>query len=72
MSRLEDNAKRDLGEKDEIYDTFADEHVLAASQYLIPWFGDFMNYLDSDIVPSDLSFHHKKKFMHDDEKPFLV
>ena len=33
FSRLEDNAKLELGEKDEIHDTFPDEHVLEASQY---------------------------------------
>ena len=61
---------RDLGEKNEIDDTFPDEHVLAASQDLISWFADFANYLVSDIVPSDLSFHQRKKFMHDVKKFF--
>ena len=31
LSRLEDEAMRELGEKAEIDDTFPDEHVLAAS-----------------------------------------
>ena len=48
---------RELGDKTDIDDTFPDEHVLAASQDLIPWFADFANYLASDIVPSDLPFH---------------
>ena len=56
---------RDLGEKVEIDDTFPNEHVLVASHDLIPWFADFVNYLASDIVPLDLSFHQRKKFMHD-------
>ena len=38
-----------------IDDTLPDEHVFAASHDLIPWFVDFVNYLASDIVPSDLS-----------------
>ena len=54
-----------MGDKAEIDDTFRDEHVLAASQDLIPWFTDFANYLASDIVPPDLSFHQMKKFIHD-------
>ena len=29
-----------------------------------------MNYLASDIVPPDLSFHQRKKFMHDVKKFF--
>ena len=59
LSSLEDEAMRELGDKTDIDDTFRDEHVLAASQDLIPWFADFANYLASDIVPSDLSFHQR-------------
>ena len=61
---------RELGDKNDIDDTFPDEHVLAASQDLIPWFVDVANYLASDIVPSDLSFHQRKKFMYDVKKFF--
>ena len=46
-----------LSDKDEINDVFLDEHVLAASQDLIPWFVDFASYLASDLVPSDLYFY---------------
>ena len=70
LSRLEDESMRELGDKTNIDDTFPDEHVLAASQYLIPWFAYFANYLASDIVPSDLSFHQRKKFMYDVKKFF--
>ena len=37
---------------------------------MIPCFADFANYLASDIVPSDLSFHQSKKFMYDVKKFF--
>ena len=57
-----------MGEKSKVYTTFPDDHILAASHELIPWFTDFVNYLASDIVPLDLSFHHRKKFMHDIKK----
>ena len=57
LYRLEDEAIRKLGEKAEIYDAFPDEHVLDASQDLIPWFADFANYLATDMVPSYLTFH---------------
>ena len=30
-----------------------------------------MNYLASDIIPSDLSFHQRKKFMYDVMKFFI-
>ena len=61
---------RELGDIIDIDDTFPDEHVLAASQDLIPWFADFVNYLASDIIPSDLSFHQRKKFMYAVKKFF--
>ena len=61
---------RELGEKSEIDDTFPDEHAFAASHDLIPWFADFVNYMVSDIVPIDLSFHQRKNFMHDVEISF--
>ena len=55
---------RKLGENAEIDDTFLDEHVLTASQDLIPWYKDFVKFLASDIVQPDFSFHQWKKFMH--------
>ena len=61
---------RELGDKTYIDDTFPDEHVLAASQDLIPWFADFANYQASGIVPSDLSFHQRKNLMYDVKKFF--
>ena len=70
LSRLEDESIRDLGDKTDIDDTFPDEHVLDASQDLIPWFVNFANYLLKDIVQSDLSFHQRKKFMYDVKKFF--
>ena len=70
LSRLEDEAMGKLGEKAEIGDIFHDDHVLAAFHDLIPWFADFANYQASNIVPSELSFHQRKKFMHDVKKFF--
>ena len=65
LSFLENEAMRELGDKTEIDYTFPDKHLLASSQDMIPWFVDFTNYLASDIVPPDLSFHQRKKFMYD-------
>ena len=62
LCRLEDEDMLELGEKAEIYDAFSDEHVLPASQDLIPWFTYFTNYMASDVVPSELTFHQRKKF----------
>ena len=41
---------RELGGKAKIDDTFPDEHVLAVSHDLIPWFTYFENYLARDIA----------------------
>ena len=46
--------------KAEIDYTFPNEHVLAASHDLIPWFTD-LNYLAIDMVRSYLSFHPTKR-----------
>ena len=43
LSQLEDGSMQELGEKAEIDDTFPDEHVLVASQDLIPrWFCELL------------------------------
>ena len=70
LSRFEDDTTRGLGEKAKIDDAFGNGHVLVASQNLITWFADFANNLASDIVPSDLIFHLRKKFTYDVEKFF--
>ena len=47
-----------------IDDSFPDDHLLAlASQS--PWFADFANYIVGRILPADLSYQQKKKFLHD-------
>ena len=56
---------RELREKDEIDDAFLDENVLVASQDLNLWFALFVNYLASILFSIDLTFHQRKKFMHD-------
>ena len=65
LSRLEDEEMRELGDKTKIDDTFPDEHVLAASQDLIPWYANFANYQASNIIPPELSFQQIKNFMYD-------
>ena len=57
LSRLEDEAMRELGDKTDIDDTFPDEHVLAASQDLIPWFADFENYSIGLVLSSKKKIH---------------
>ena len=56
---------KELGEKAEINDTFPDENLFNSSHDFIPLLADIANFLARDIIPSDLSFHQRKKFMHD-------
>ncbi|XP_015075494.1 uncharacterized protein LOC107019564 [Solanum pennellii] len=65
LSMYEDEAMHEVVEKAKIDYAFPNEHLLVASQDLIPWYADLANYLASDIVPSDLSLHLRKKFMFD-------
>ncbi|XP_049378025.1 uncharacterized protein LOC125842747 [Solanum stenotomum] len=44
--------------------------VLAATLDLIPWFANFPNYLVSELMPEDLTFQQRKKFLHDVSKYF--
>lgn len=37
---------------------------LADCQDLISWFADFVNYLESYLVPTDSSFNQRKKYMN--------
>ncbi|XP_047252222.1 uncharacterized protein LOC124887087 [Capsicum annuum] len=65
LSRLDEEAMQKVAKGLEIDDIFLDEQILAVSQDLIPWFVDFVNYLASDLVPEDLSFQQRKKYMHE-------
>ncbi|XP_012854384.1 PREDICTED: uncharacterized protein LOC105973888 [Erythranthe guttata] len=47
-----------------IQESFPDEQLLAISTHT-PWYADVANFLASGIIPDDLSYHQKKKFLHD-------
>ncbi|XP_055825181.1 uncharacterized protein LOC129893804 [Solanum dulcamara] len=61
LSRL-DAEKRGWDEL-AIDDSFPDEQVLVVTLDLISWYADFANYLVSDIMPEDLTFQKRKKFL---------
>jgi len=63
LSRLESEhtVQTDL----DIDDAFPDEEILATMVENLPWYADFANYVVSEVIPENLSFHQKKKFMHD-------
>ena len=47
----------------EIRDEFLDESLLVGEER--PWFTNLANYKATGIVPKDLNWHQKKKFLHD-------
>jgi len=68
FSRLEEEAILKVADGVEIYSTVPDEQVFVASFAFIPRFANFANYLASDVVPSNLTFYRRRKFMSDLKK----
>ncbi|XP_050229333.1 uncharacterized protein LOC126678479 [Mercurialis annua] len=60
LSRLE-NGK--LSKEETVNDDFPDEQLWAAQELEVPWFADIVNYLVSNIVPQEFSYHQKKRFL---------
>ena len=60
LSRLEGQSRK---EEVPINKRFSDEQLLVIS--IIPWYADLVNYLVSNIIPPDLNYHQKKKFLWD-------
>lgn len=69
LSRLE--VDESILTKQEITQTFPDEQVLMLQpaqmlqQSGLPWYVDFANYLVSRLLPPDLSYQQKKRFLYD-------
>ncbi|KAI3469034.1 hypothetical protein Pfo_025697 [Paulownia fortunei] len=61
LSRLEHKNENFEGP---IKEFFPDEFILAIKDNL-PWYVDFVNYLTGGLLPPDLTYHQKKKFLHD-------
>ena len=62
LSRLE--KEEDLSNQALIDDSFPDEFVLVLQQIFSPWYADFANYLAGGVLPEDLSYQEKKRFLH--------
>ncbi|XP_075515752.1 uncharacterized protein LOC142550564 [Primulina tabacum] len=61
LSRLELEEKRIEGA---IQETFPDEQLFEVNS-ILPWFADTANFLSCGTLPPYLSYHQKKKFVHD-------
>ena len=48
-----------------INETFHDEHLLSVVSKELPWYADIVNCLVSGVLPYDLDYRQKKKFLHD-------
>ncbi|KAL8108294.1 hypothetical protein AgCh_024663 [Apium graveolens] len=62
LSRLE-NPNATLLDKTLINESFIDEQLFGVQEEK-PWFADIVNYLMSNIMPPDLSYAQRKKFLH--------
>ena len=47
-----------------INESFPDEQLFGVQEEE-PWFADIVNYLVSNIMPPDLSYAQRKKFLHE-------
>lgn len=56
----------------EIDDVFPDEEIFATAMEKIPRYIDFSNYVASEVIPKNLSFHQRKKFLHDMKRYFWM
>ncbi|CAH9126115.1 unnamed protein product [Cuscuta epithymum] len=62
LSRLEPNTTTKI---EVIHDDFPYEQLMEVKGVPLPWFTDFVNYLAKEILPQELTFHQRKKFLHD-------
>ncbi|XP_074356455.1 uncharacterized protein LOC141696173 [Apium graveolens] len=74
LSCWEDQGKASL-DKTLINDFFLDEQLFGVQEEE-PWFADLVNYLVSNVIPPELSYAQRKKFLHEVkwyrwDEPFL-
>ncbi|XP_074315340.1 uncharacterized protein LOC141651531 [Silene latifolia] len=53
-----------------IDDSFSDDILLAISNAETPWYADYANFIVGDLLPPGLSYHQKKRFLHDVKQYF--
>ena len=52
-------------EESSIKAEFPNEYLYSLNLSIIPWYANYVNYLASEILPSNLSYQQKKKFFSD-------
>ncbi|GKC33167.1 hypothetical protein Tco_1040461, partial [Tanacetum coccineum] len=59
LSRIEND---ETTADDEIADNFPDKTLMEISTKEIPWFADFANYLERNVIPKRMTYQKKNKF----------
>ena len=52
-------------EKEPFDDSFPDDNLFAVTSLQAPWFADFVNYISCGVLPPELSYQQRKKFLSD-------
>ncbi|XP_074298536.1 uncharacterized protein LOC141629432 [Silene latifolia] len=62
LSRLQ---LQDEGDILPIDDSFSDDALMAIATGDNPWYADYANYIVGSLLPPDLSYQQRKRFLHD-------
>ena len=57
--------EQEANDKTKINNIFPDEEILVTTVESLPWYADYANYVVSKVIPDNLSFHQRKKFLYD-------
>lgn len=63
LSRLE-NTQHQSKDKIVINESFPDEQLFSVKTE-VPWYTDYVNFIVSGILPCDISYQQKKRFLHE-------
>ena len=74
LSRLENGAQ--VKGSNTIIESFPNEHLFTLKHQNVPWYVDYVNFLVSKVLLTNLNSQQKKTFLHDvkfyvSDEPFL-
>ena len=65
LSRLDQDGLKKHNDGVPINETFYGEHLLSVASKELLWFANIANYLVSGVLPYELDYRQRKKFLHD-------
>ena len=65
LSRLDQDGLKKHDDGVPINETFHSEHLLSVTSKELSWFADIANYLVSGVLPYELDYRQRKKFLYD-------